>query len=191
MQAGRGFEGYPTVMPQVRERMYDEAARTKDTKMKPARMAAIALSLSLVSACPALAGSASGSPALALAAVIAPYSPDLSPLDKVTVAALFDGESGKVAAKKIAVTADRIMCRTGNVDLTARSCELAFKGGKHSLQGREANELFATMVASGIAPEGAAGSSIASLSKLSCTLDVGTIKQKDGGGASCSFDAGN
>ena len=54
--------------------------------MKPARMAAIALSLSLASACPALAGSASGSPALALAAVIAPYSPDLSPLDKVTVA---------------------------------------------------------------------------------------------------------
>jgi hypothetical protein len=106
--------------------------------MKPARIAAIALSLSLVSASHAIAGSASGSPALALAAVIAPYSPDLSPLDKVTVAALFDGESGKVAAKKITVTADRIMCRTGNVDLTARSCELTFKGGKHSLQGREA-----------------------------------------------------
>jgi hypothetical protein len=166
-------------------------ARTKDVKMKPARMAAIALSLSLVCASQALAGSASGSPALALAAVIAPYSPDLSPLDKVTVAALFDGESGKVAAKKITVTADRIMCRTGNVDLTARSCELTFKGGKHSLQGREANELFATMALAGVMPEGAAGSNISGASKLSCTLDVGAIKQKDGAGASCSFGAGN
>jgi hypothetical protein len=171
--------------------MYDALAQTKDVKMKPARMAAIALSLSLVFASHARAGSASGSSALALAAVIAPYAPDPSSLDKVTVAALFDGESGKVATKKIAVTADKIMCRTGNVELTSRSCELTFKGGKHSLQGREANELFATMVAAGIAPDGAAGSNIASLSKLSCTLDVGAIKQKDGGGASCSFDAGN
>jgi len=159
--------------------------------MKPARTAAIALSQSLLFASAAFAGSASGSPALALAAVIAPYSPDLSPLDKVTVAALFDGESGKVAAKKISVTADKIVCRTSNVDLTTRSCELTFKGGKHSPRGREANELFATMVAAGIAPEGAAGSNIASVSKLNCTLDVAAIKQKDGGGASCSFDAGN
>lgn len=159
--------------------------------MKPAHMAAIACCLSMTLASQALAGSASGSPALALAAVIAPYSPDLSPLDKVTVAALFDGESGKVAAKKISVAADKVTCRNSNVDLTARSCELIFKGGKHTLGGREANELLATMAQAGIAPEGAAGSSIASVSKLSCTLDVAAIKQKDGGGASCSFDAAN
>ncbi|TKW77344.1 MAG: hypothetical protein DI543_16195, partial [Bradyrhizobium icense] len=89
--------------------------------MKPARLAAYALALTLTGGATALAASTSGSPALALAAVIAPYSPDLSPLDKITVAALFDGESGKVAAKKIAVTAERIMCRTSNVDLTSRS----------------------------------------------------------------------
>jgi hypothetical protein len=160
-------------------------------KMKPARIAALALSLSLACASMALAASASGSPALALAAVIAPYAPDLSPLDKVTIAALFDGETGKVAAKKIAVTAEKITCRTSNVDLTSRSCELTFKGGKHSLTGREANELFATMALAGIAPEGAAGSNIAGISKLTCTLDIAAIKQKDGGGASCSFDAPN
>lgn len=159
--------------------------------MKPARLAALALSLSLASGTTALAASASGSPALALAAVIAPYAPDISPLDKVTTAALFDGESGKVAAKKIAVTAEKIVCRTSNVDLTSRSCELTFKGGKHSLKGREANELFATMALAGIAAEGAAGSNIAGVSKLNCTLDVATIKQKDGSGASCSFDAPN
>lgn len=159
--------------------------------MKHARIAALVFALTM--ACPpaAFAGSASGSPALALAAVIAPYSPDLMPLDKVTVAALFDGESGKVAARKISVTADRIMCRTGNVDLTSRTCELTFKGGKHSLGGREASELFATMTLAGIAPEGAAGSNIAGISKLNCAVDVAAIKQKDGGGAACSFEAGN
>ena len=159
--------------------------------MNPARVAALAFSLTLAGGSSALAASASGSPALALAAVIAPYSPDISPLDKVTVAALFDGETGKVAAKKIAVTAEKITCRTSNVDLTSRSCELTFKSGKHSLTGREANELFATMALAGIAPEGAAGSNIAGLSKLICTLDVAAIKQKDGGGASCAFDAPN
>lgn len=159
--------------------------------MKSAGMVTLALTLTVVCSPAAFAGSASGSSALALAAVIAPYSPDLSPLDKVTVAALFDGETGKVAAKKISVTADKIMCRTSNVDLASRSCELTFKGGKHSLKGREASELFATMALAGIAPEGAAGSNIAGVSKLNCTLDIAAIKQKDGSGASCSFEAGN
>lgn len=170
--------------------MYDWR-KTGEMNMKPARLAAFALFLTVTGGTTALAASASGSPALALAAVIAPYAPDVSPLDKVTVAALFDGESGKVAAKKIVVTAEKIVCKTSNVDLTSRSCELTFKGGKHSLKGREANELFATMAVAGIAPEGAAGSNIAGLSKLNCTLDVAAIKRKDGGGASCSFDSGN
>jgi hypothetical protein len=157
-------------------------------KMNRARMIALALALTAAGSPAAFAGSASGSAALALAAAIAPYSPDLPPLDKVTIAALFDGESGKVAAKKISITADRIMCRTSNVDLTSRSCELTFKGGKHSLKGREAGELFAAMALAGIAPEGAAGSNIVGVSKLNCTLDVAAIRQKDGGGASCSFE---
>jgi hypothetical protein len=159
--------------------------------MKLVSITALALSLSAACASPALAGSSSGSPALAVAALIAPYSPDLSALDKVTVAALFDGESGKVAAKKISITADKIACRSSNVDLTSRSCELTFKGGTHALKGREANELFATLALAGVPPEGAAGSNIASASKLRCTLDIAAIKQRDGGGASCSFDGGN
>jgi hypothetical protein len=159
--------------------------------MKIKSIAALALSLVAASASAADLGSVSGSPALALAAVIAPHSPDLSSADKATVAELFDGETGKVSARKISVMADKIMCRTSNVDLTSRSCELTFKGGKRSLRGRQANELFATMAQAGIAPEGAAGSNIESVSKLNCTLDVGQVKQKDGGGASCKYDAGN
>jgi hypothetical protein len=42
----------------------------------------------------------------------------------------------------------------------------------------------------GIPADGAAGSVSESLSKLSCTLDPAEIKQKAGGGASCSFETG-
>ncbi len=159
--------------------------------MKRAKPAALALVLSIAAVSSASAGSASGSSALALAALVAQCSPALSPADKKTVAALFAGNTGGKATGKISVIADKVMCRTSNVDLTSRSCELTFKGGNHSLKGREASELFATMALAGIAPEGAAGSNIASVSKLNCTLDIAAIKQKDGGGASCSFDAGN
>ena len=40
-------------------------------------------------------------------------------------------------------------------------------------------------------PGGDAGSVTESLSKLNCTLDPAEIKQKAGGGASCSFETGN
>lgn len=156
--------------------------------MKVITIAALALSLVGTSASAADMGSVTGSTALALAAVVAIHSPDFSSADKATVAALFDGETGKAGSGKIAVAADKIMCRTSNVDLTARSCELTFRGGKRSFKGRQANELFATLAQAGITAEGAAGSNIASASKLTCTLDVAAIKQKDGGGASCAFD---
>ena len=156
--------------------------------MKLETSAALAFLLSVTTCSAAFAGDASGSPALALAALVARCSPDLSAADKKTVATLFAGSTSVAGAKKISVTADKLMCRTSNVDLTSRSCEVTYKSGKRSMKGREANELFATAALAGIAPEGAAGSNIESVSKLKCTLDVGQIKQKDGGGASCSFD---
>jgi len=82
--------------------------------------------------------SATGSTALAIAAVIAPYSPLLSAHEKTTIACLFDGNAS--AGKKLAVTAESIICRVGNVDITARSCEITFKKGKRTLKGRQANE---------------------------------------------------
>jgi hypothetical protein len=160
-------------------------------KMKSARLAFLALSIFMTQASVASAGSASGSAALALAAVVAQYSPVLKPAEKKVVASLFAGNTNCAATGKISVTADEFMCRTSNVDLTSRSCELTFKTGKRSLKGREANELFATAALAGIPAEGAAGSNIESATKLNCTLDPQQIRQKDGGGASCSFDAGN
>ena len=89
--------------------------------------------------------------------------------------------------RKISVTADSVMCRVSDVDLTARSCELVFKGGKRSLAGREANELYATMAVAGVMTEGAAGSMFESITKLDCTIDPNMIKQQDGGGADCTW----
>ncbi len=72
------------------------------------------------------------------------------------------------------------MCRISNVAITERSCEITFSKGKRSLKGRAANEVYATLASAGVAAEGAAGSMIESVSKLSCTLDLGEIKQNTG-----------
>ena len=94
-------------------------------------------------------------------------------------------------AKKISVTADKIVCKVSNVDITARSCELTFKGAKQTITGRRASEIFATEAMAGVPADGAAVSISESLSKLNCMLDPAAIKQKAGGGATCSFETGN
>ena len=160
--------------------------------MKFGKLAVLTFSLSLagVTAASAATATVSGSTALALAGVVAPYSL-LPSAEKKAVAKFFDGNTNVSYANKITVTADKIVCRTSNVDVTARSCEVTFKTSNKTLKGREANELYATEAMAGIPPDGAAGSNFESLSKLSCTLDPKVLKQKGGGGAECSYDAAN
>jgi hypothetical protein len=102
----------------------------------------------------ALTGSANGSVALALAGVVAPYSPTLSPAEKKAVAALFAGKTDGPYTTRILVMADKIVCRTSNVDIAARSCELTFGNTIRKSQGREANELYATIAMAGIPSDG-------------------------------------
>ena len=128
---------------------------------------------------------ATGSTAVAVAGVIAPYSLLLSAHEKRTIAGLFNGDAR--AGNKLTVTAESIICRVGNVDITARSCELTFDKGSRTLKGREANEVNATLTAAGAVAEGAAGSMIQTVTKLNCTLDPNVIKDNSGGGADCSF----
>src|ERR1700733_12199774 len=97
-----------------------------------------AFGLTPVAAAPLSAG---GSSALAVAAVIAPYSPLLSAYEKRVIAGLFNGNAR--AGKKLTVTAESIICWVGNVDITARSCDLTFDKGSRTLKGREANEIYA------------------------------------------------
>ena len=61
-------------------------------------------------------------------------SPLLTADEREAVSALFVGQSGVRYAKKISVTADKIVCRVSNVDITARSCELTFKGARQTGQ---------------------------------------------------------
>ena len=152
---------------------------------------AIWLLVAGASATQAAPATVSGPNALALAGVVALYSPLLSGDERETAAALFVGEKDVRYAKKITVTADKIVCRVSNVDIAARSCELTFNGKKQTVSGRRANEIFATEAMAGVPSDGAAGSTFESLSKLNCTLDPKAIKQKDGSGASCTFETGN
>lgn len=133
---------------------------------------------------------ATGPTALALATVIAQYSTSVRPYDKSVMLRLFRGNAnfGFPPNTKISITADSIVCRTSNVDIAMRSCDLTFKVGKRSLIGREANEVGATALAAGATSEGAAGSIIESVSKLACSVDPNEIMKKAGGGAVCTFE---
>jgi hypothetical protein len=161
--------------------------------MKSGRLAVAVVALLITGPSAALAASAtaSGPNALALAGMVALYSPLLSGDERETAAAMFVGEKDVRYAKKITITADKIVCRVSNVDIAARSCELTFNGKKQTITGRRANEIFATQAMAGVPSDGAAGSVFESLSKLNCTLDPKAIKQKDGSGASCTFETGN
>jgi hypothetical protein len=150
----------------------------------------LAISLWLAEAQTAFAGSVTGSAALAFAGVVASYSPKLSPAEKKAVAAFFDGKTDVPYTGKIKVVADKIVCRTGNVDITARSCDVTFAGQTISFHGREANELYATEAMAGVPSDGAAGSIFEGVTKLSCTLDPAALKDKSGGGAECFYEAG-
>jgi hypothetical protein len=158
--------------------------------MKPGGLVlAILWSLGSVSA--ARAGTVSGSTALALAGVIAPMSPLLTSAEKKAMAMLFSANSDIPYKKPILVIADKIVCRTGNVDITARSCEVTFGKKVKTVNGPTANEIFATQALAGVPAEGAAGSNFEGVSKLKCTIDPNAIRQKDGSGADCTFEAGN
>jgi hypothetical protein len=155
--------------------------------MKRTMSMALALTTALgVSA--ASAATIGGSAALALAGVVAEASPVLGSAERKAVDELFAGSSDISYKKKIAVAADKIVCRTSNVDITARSCDLTFGKKTKTINGRAANELFSTEAMAGVASDGAAGSIFEGLAKLNCTLDPQAIKQRDGSGADCTYE---
>jgi hypothetical protein len=171
---------------------YAPPASLKETKMKSAlAIAAVALVTTAMPCASAEPAKVGGPNALALAGIVALYSPLLTGDGREAAIALFVGERDVRYRKTITITADSIVCRISNVDITARSCELTFDGRKQIIRGRRASEVFATAAVAGVAADGAAGSVFESLSKLNCTLDPKAIRQKDGSGASCTFEPGN
>jgi len=155
------------------------------------RMAFVLL-CALIASESASAATASGSSALALAALVAADSRLLTQQDRSVMARMFAGYLNfrYPANRKITIKADSIVCRASNVDITQRSCELTFGSKKATLSGRKAHELFATIAEVGVPPDAGAGTIRESLSHLACTIDPNEVKQKAGGGATCNFDPG-
>lgn len=158
--------------------------------MSLAKPLALACPLILAGLPAAQAAEVGGQAALALASVVALYAP-IPAANKKAVASFFKGDTNFPFNGKITVTADKIECRTSNVDVTARSCDIDFKIARRTLKGREANELYATQAMAGIAAGAAAGSNYESLTKLACTLDPAKLRDKAGEGATCSYETGN
>ncbi len=142
---------------------------------------------------PASAGAALGNEALAFSALIAANSPLLTASDKHVMAALFEGQLDVPvsAGGKISVQADSITCSAGDVDISAHSCNLVFGKRTSTLTGRKAHELFATILEMGVRSEGAMGRVYDSIAHVNCAIDPNEIEQRDGGGATCSFDSGS
>jgi len=124
-----------------------------------------------------------GPAALAFAAVVAQHSLLVRAFDKRIIARLFGGMTnfGFTPNTKISVTADSVVCRTSNVDIAARTCDLTFGVRKRTLTGRETNEFSATALSAVASSEGAAGSIVENISKLECMIDPNEIKKKDVG----------
>jgi hypothetical protein len=87
------------------------------------------------------------------------------------------------------VIATKLECRASNVDITSRTCKIEFDHRATTLKGREANELFATLLEMGVVPSGAAGSIYIGLSQLNCLVQPKELRQKSGGGVECKFEA--
>ena len=159
--------------------------------MRSARLILAAAMLSFSSA--ALAESADGNGALALAALVAENSPLLGATDKAVLAKFLNGQTNVayLAGETILVSADKITCRASNVDITEHSCDLAFGKKTVMLMGRRAHQLYTTLAEIGVQAEGAAGSSFAALSNLKCAINPSEVQDKSGGGAHCDYSPPN
>jgi hypothetical protein len=157
--------------------------------MRPALVLACALALS---AEPAAADgpSSSGAGALALAALVGAHSPALNLQQKRALADMLDGNLDFPSDAPVALAADSVVCRQGDVDISYHDCTLKFGAATRTLNGRAAHELFATLAENGAPSGGAAGSFYESVSRLTCAIRPSELKQKGGGGATCAWAPG-
>jgi hypothetical protein len=158
--------------------------------MKRAISAAILVALSSTST---FAAQSNGSAALALAAMIAERSPTLSHTEKSVLAHFLAGESSfplPPGLHHIRVSADKIQCRMGDVDISLHRCDLTFGATTISEPGAAGQALLATMQENGVASNGAAGTIYYTVSPVTCVVDPSEVESHDGGGAMCSYTNG-
>ena len=155
------------------------------------RLALCILSIAFGAQVATAADSLSGSSALALAGLVGIQSPLVSVSDRKILLSILNGDLSfsYPANGQILVKADSVTCRLSDVDISAHGCTLKFGGATRTSKGREAHELYATLVENGIPSDGAAGSIFESVSHLSCSVKPTEVKQRGGGGVTCTTDA--
>src|SRR5262245_3935299 len=93
-----------------------------------------------------------GASALAVAALVGEHSPKLSADEKALLSGYLESRPAPPQSHvgRFRVDADRVLCRGGNVDIIAHSCELTFGATTARIEGRRAHELFATLIELGV-----------------------------------------
>ena len=134
----------------------------------------------------AYADTSGGSPGMAFAALMAQHSPAVSAANKWRLMQyLGNHNSGPGAPALITVTAKGLQCLSGNVAENFHTCDLTYASTHLTINGRAANELYATAVENGVQPDGALGKMEFVLKDLTCTVkphDIGT-----GGAVACTW----
>lgn len=156
--------------------------------MRPV-IASVAFAVALLSCSAAQANSTGGHAALSLAEAVGAQSPLLSFFHKFALqqfrngSTTFGGPTGSFT-----FTAASIDCGAGDVDITHHYCRLTF-GSLPTIQinGAAAQQLFATLIEAGDPSDGTAGTIHEAVTALSCTVDIGQVKAKAGGGATCTY----
>lgn len=132
------------------------------------------------------ADTSGGSPGMAFAALIAQHSPTVSAANKWRLMQyLGNHNAGPGAPALITVTVKGLQCLSGNVAENFHNCDLTYGSTHLTINGRAANELYATAVENGVQPDGAAGKMEFVLKDLNCTVkphDIGT-----GGAVACTW----
>ncbi len=116
----------------------------------------------------------------------------MSAAEKTLLASYLDGNAAAAHApgQRVGVRSDGVTCRASDVDIAAYSCTLYFGEAEIALEGRAAQNLFATLAEVGVPSDGAAGSIYEGVTKLSCVIDADEVSDTGGGGAHCDFAPG-
>ena len=155
--------------------------------MKPV-VASVALAVALLGGSPAYANSTGGHAALSLAEAVGAHSPSLSFAHKMILAQFRAGNTTFASSNApFTFTAASIDCGAGDVDITHHYCRFTFGSSTIEIDGAPAQQLFATLIEAGDPSDGTAGTIHEAVTALSCTVDVGQVKAKGGGGATCTF----
>jgi len=152
------------------------------------RIPSVALAAALLGAGAAHAASTTGHAALSLAELVGLRSPLVSPAHKIVLTRFMSGDTSFPSSNgAFTFTASQIDCGASDVDITHYSCTLKFHTGTVTLSGAPAQSLYATMVEAGVPSDGAAGTIHEAVQNLNCTVNVGVVKQRAGGGAKCTY----